>query len=181
MAGENQDACPVDHNARQAWLEQARVAEASRSGASAAAKCPVDHRDAQSPKSWGQTLSSYLPWGSTKPTTSHADTPPLSSQPGLGTDRIISSIPRSTSNPEACPVDHGASANSEIESGSHESGNWVYPSEKMFFEAMRRKGYDARTADMKTVVPIHNAVNERAWKEIREWEQPYLTESKYVE
>ena len=44
----------------------------------------------------------------------------------------------------------------------------------MFFDAMRRKGYSPEETDMKTVVPIHNAVNERAWKEIREWEAPYL-------
>lgn len=43
---------------------------------------------------------------------------------------------------------------------------------------MKRKGYDARSADMKTVVPIHNAVNERAWAEISKWEEPYLAESK---
>lgn len=47
----------------------------------------------------------------------------------------------------------------------------------MFFDAMKRKGYDARETDMKTVVPIHNAVNERAWKEIKEWEEPYLAQS----
>lgn len=46
---------------------------------------------------------------------------------------------------------------------------------------MKRKGYDARVADMKTVVPIHNAVNERAWQQIKEWEAPYLEQSKYVQ
>lgn len=57
----------------------------------------------------------------------------------------------------------------------------MYPSEKMFFEAMKRKGYSNTDAkEMKTVVPIHNAVNERAWKEIREWERPWGAESKYV-
>jgi cytochrome c heme-lyase len=50
----------------------------------------------------------------------------------------------------------------------------------MFFDAMRRKGFDARETDMRTVVPIHNAVNERAWKEIREWEAPYLAQSRYI-
>lgn len=50
----------------------------------------------------------------------------------------------------------------------------------MFFDAMKRKGYDARVADMKTVVPIHNAVNERAWEQIKEWEAPYLAKSRYV-
>lgn len=71
-------------------------------------------------------------------------------------------------------------ANHEIESGVDPSGKWVYPSEKMFFEAMKRKGYDARVADMKTVVPIHNAVNERAWREIVEWEEPYLAGTRCV-
>ena len=71
-------------------------------------------------------------------------------------------------------------ANSEKESGVSESGNWIYPSEKMFFEAMKRKGYSSEAKDMKTIVPIHNAVNEKAWKEIKEWERPYGSEEKYV-
>ena len=70
----------------------------------------------------------------------------------------------------------------------------MYPSQRMFFEAMKRKGHavvtgavdgkkDGATAstaagalpeDMAAVVPIHNAVNERAWKLIREWEAPYV-------
>lgn len=61
-----------------------------------------------------------------------------------------------------------------------EGGNWIYPSEKMFFEAMKRKGHSSEAADMKTIVPIHNAVNERAWKEIKEWERPWGSEEKYV-
>lgn len=182
----NNDACPVDHKAREVWLAQARAAEASKKSTStpapAAAACPVDHSAAAATaKSWSQTFTSYLPWSSSSaaapsPASPQAPNP----RAGLDTDRVVSSIPRSTSNPEACPVEHGASANAEIETGSHASGNWVYPSEKMFFEAMQRKGYDARTADMKTVVPIHNAVNERAWKEILEWEKPYTEASKYV-
>ncbi|KAL2156849.1 hypothetical protein VTH06DRAFT_3065 [Thermothelomyces fergusii] len=39
---------------------------------------------------------------------------------------------------------------------------------------MRRKGHRAAAEDMKTVVPIHNAVNERAWAEILKWEAPYV-------
>lgn len=47
----------------------------------------------------------------------------------------------------------------------------------MFFDAMRRKGFtDTQVGDMKTVVPIHNAVNERAWAEIKTWEAPYAGE-----
>uniref|UniRef100_L2FDC0 Holocytochrome c-type synthase n=1 Tax=Colletotrichum fructicola (strain Nara gc5) TaxID=1213859 RepID=L2FDC0_COLFN len=76
--------------------------------------------------------------------------------------------------PTTLQSSHGAPSNNEQETGADAAtGNWVYPSEKMFFEAMKRKGHDTRAADMRTVVPIHNAVNERAWKEIKEWEVPY--------
>ena len=42
-------------------------------------------------------------------------------------------------------------------------GAWVYPSDQMFYNAMRKKGYEPREEDMRTVVAIHNAVNERTW------------------
>ncbi|KAH6874733.1 cytochrome c/c1 heme-lyase [Thelonectria olida] len=193
MADSNASACPVDHKTRDAWIAQARDAEAQKPQAQAPpaqpAGCPVDHtaRAAES-KSWTQTLTSYIPWGSSSTSTPApaASSTPTPVQKGLGTDRTVSTIPRTSGNPAVCPVDHTASAtaappkpaNHEMESGMDPSGNWVYPSEKMFFDAMKRKGYDARVADMKTVVPIHNAVNERAWKEIKEWEAPYLTASK---
>ncbi|KAF8228948.1 cytochrome c and c1 heme-lyase [Tricholoma matsutake] len=48
--------------------------------------------------------------------------------------------------------------------------NWVYPSEAQFFAAMARKNHNPQPTDMKTIVPIHNAVNERAWAEIMKWE-----------
>lgn len=182
-----EDACPVDHKTRDAWLAHARAAEASKQSQSEQTQqstCPVDHAPKTS-SSWTQTISSYI-WSSPSPATAlPANHPaiPSSAASGLETSRVTSTIPRSLATPEECPVDHGASANpsnAEIESGADASGNWVYPSEKMFFEAMKRKGYDAREVDMKTVVPIHNAVNERAWQHIREWEAPYLAESKCV-
>ncbi|KAK6098484.1 Cytochrome c1 heme lyase [Batrachochytrium dendrobatidis] len=67
----------------------------------------------------------------------------------LDTDREVSTIPMG---------------------GSHSGSNWIYPSEQMFFNAMRRKSWDAKEDDMKVIVPIHNAVNERCWKQILEWE-----------
>ena len=48
---------------------------------------------------------------------------------------------------------------------------WIYPSERMFFEAMKRKNHKPNAEDMSAIVPIHNAVNERAWKEICDWEK----------
>ena len=66
----------------------------------------------------------------------------------LNTQREVSSIPR----------------------GGVEGQQWMYPSEQQFYNAMRRKGYDADAASMPYVVQIHNAVNERTWKEVRQWE-----------
>jgi len=47
----------------------------------------------------------------------------------------------------------------------------------MFFNAMKRKSWDPQASDMKTIVPIHNAVNERAWAEIKAWEAGRGSES----
>lgn len=168
-------ACPVDHKTRDAWIEQSRALEAQKAAAAPPpSACPVDHTAKPPAKSWSQSITSYF-WSS--PAAAPEASPV---KRGLETDRVISSIPRTTS---VCPVPHDKPApekpaNHEMESGLDPSGNWVYPSEKMFFDAMKRKGYDARVADMKTVVPIHNAVNERAWKEILDWEKPYLADSK---
>ncbi|KAF9472777.1 cytochrome C1 heme lyase [Pholiota conissans] len=91
---------------------------------------------------------------------------------------------------DACPVDHTARStwarflssapgdpvfplSEERETSSipkAADGNWVYPSEAQFFKAMARKNHDPQPADMKSIVPIHNAVNERAWAEILKWE-----------
>jgi len=40
----------------------------------------------------------------------------------------------------------------------------------MFFDALSRKAHAPNAADMAAVVPIHNAVNERAWQLIKGWE-----------
>ena len=98
--------------------------------------------------------------------------------PHLSTDREISSIPR------AAPTSHdrhlntaeaaALPANSERDTGHDRiSGNWIYPSQHMFFEAMKRKGHAPTAEDMQTIVPIHNAVNERAWSAIQRWEGAY--------
>ena len=47
---------------------------------------------------------------------------------------------------------------------------WQYPSEQMFFNAMKRKGWDAKEEDMPAIVAIHNGVNERAWHQVCQYE-----------
>ncbi|KAG5462081.1 MAG: cytochrome c/c1 heme-lyase [Olpidium bornovanus] len=113
----------------------------------------------------------------------------------LSTRRELSTIPMavethappapapssSSSSGSGCSSATTASATGPLDDASSPSGKkkndasrvWVYPSEQMFFNAMRRKSWDPREEDMKVVVPIHNAVNERCWKEILEWESAH--------
>jgi cytochrome c heme-lyase len=185
------DACPVDHKTREAWLAQAKAQQQQQQHTQATRSLPQQTPVSSKSQSastqtqgWTSSLLSYLPF--TSPTTHPISSPSISASelsssnhqqpqaPSLNTSRVVSSIPRTAApGPSTCPANH------ERETGSDkDTGNWIYPSEKMFFDAMRRKGHDATSSDMKTVVPIHNAVNERAWKEIREWEEPYTGEGK---
>ncbi|MCJ1475213.1 Cytochrome c1 heme lyase [Lambiella insularis] len=149
MAGPKDEppiSCPIDPAARIAWLEKNQQA---RPFTSTAPQTPIP--------------------------TSAQQSRILKTRP-LASDREVSTIPRAdptvsttTPNPSSPKV-----ANNGQETGSDgKSGNWIYPSERMFFEAMKRKNYDPVATDMSTIVPIHNAVNERAWKEIKDWESRY--------
>lgn len=156
-ASASAEVCPIDHQSREAWLEQAR-----KTGQGP----PIPH---PLPPSSSPTSPRPIPAGescdSSQMDQSIRSPGLLRSRLGLGTDREISTIPRATSTPSDGP------ANNEVESGKDKSGNWVYPSEQMFFDAMKRKNYDPQARDMQSIVPIHNAVNERAWKEILDWEK----------
>ncbi|KAK4120484.1 hypothetical protein N657DRAFT_648980 [Parathielavia appendiculata] len=176
QAGEDAK-CPVDHKTRELWLQQAQQERAAQSAAAAATtqsvRTPPTSTAAQQPhqsttsswSSWLRLPSFYRPQAHSAEPTQKLPPP----RPQLDESRVVSSIPRSSNpGPSACPV------NDEQETGSSATGHWVYPSEKQFFEAMKRKGHEAAAADMKTVVPIHNAVNERAWAEILKWEAPYV-------
>ncbi|KAI1175006.1 cytochrome c/c1 heme-lyase [Nemania sp. FL0916] len=173
------ESCPVDHGAREVWTQHARAAAAS-----------MESRPTQTstPTTTSSSWSSYLPripfLSSTEPTPTSPSPPAHGTQnssnaPHLGLDREVSTIPRTTTTTPS-PIgssDHTvpSPANNEQETGADKTtGNWIYPSERMFFDAMKRKGHDPRAADMRTVVPIHNAVNERAWLEIKAWEAPYI-------
>ncbi|GLC53213.1 hypothetical protein PLESTB_000720400 [Pleodorina starrii] len=82
---------------------------------------------------------------------------------GLGTQRQTSNIPMAP--PDKLPP--------------HQQGGqdfWVYPSEHMFYNAMKRKGWDPQAEDMRSVVAIHNGVNERAWREVMAWERLHCDE-----
>lgn len=135
--------CPIDPAARAAWLEKAKQARQD-----SAPQTPI-------------TIPQQPRLRKTRP---------------LASDREVSTIPRAdptlsttTPNPSSFKP-----ANNEQETGADvKSGNWIYPSERMFFEAMKRKNYEPVATDMATIVPIHNAVNEKAWAEIKEWERRF--------
>ena len=55
--------------------------------------------------------------------------------------------------------------------------NWTYPSPKMFYEAIKRKGWQPPEQDIENVVKIHNVVNERCWQEILKWEKEFHPET----
>lgn len=78
----------------------------------------------------------------------------------LPTERMVSSIPMGNEKPHH----------------QDEGERWQYPSQQMFYNAMKRKGWDPKEEDMPAVVAIHNTVNERVWEEIRGWEKRHEKE-----
>lgn len=145
---------------------------------SAAATCPVDHKTREA---WLQQQ---------KQASADENAPKTKLQRPLSTDREVSTIPRAfdpASNPSGAPAEcpspyaasHGTPSNAEAETGHDKAtGNWIYPSEKQFFEALVRKGNTPASTNsaselatsVASIIPIHNAVNERAWKQILDWE-----------
>lgn len=153
------DECPVDHQTRKTWLEQAGTATedglptSSTSGAGGFA-----------------SLASTTTQDSTSDTSS-SSTPELKNLPKLSTSRVISSIPRGTGPSSLLePGTNNPLPPPTIDSESSPE-KWVYPSEHQFFLAMLRKNHNPQPKDMSTIVPIHNAVNERTWGEVLKWEE----------
>ncbi|WVQ82175.1 hypothetical protein IAT38_004303 [Cryptococcus sp. DSM 104549] len=145
-ASASADKCPVDHTTRQAWLANANAGSSS-------------------PHPFNPSASTSSPTASSS-----------RSQANLSPERVVSSIPRGSgpSSPQNNPV--GPSPEGHAPAHQDAEGNWVYPSEQQFFNAMLRKKHSPRAEDMRTVVPIHNAVNEKAWEEVLKWESPFGSE-----
>ena len=155
--GSTADKCPVDHS------QFSRSVEGD--------KCPVDHKTRSTWTGLSGLFGSSSSGSSTSPSVSGASTSPTnnsnaSGAPSLGTAREVSSIPRFSSSSSS------SSSSPNAPPGETEGEkNWVYPSEAQFFSAMARKNHSPRPDDMRVIVPIHNAVNERCWGEVLKWEQ----------
>jgi cytochrome c heme-lyase len=97
-----------------------------------------------------------------------SQSPHSSQRSALPNERTLSSIPRSL-DPSV-----GGGAKGEAAAGScphaGEDDKWVYPSPQQFHNALLRKGKGAPEEHVETMVQIHNFLNERAWDEVRKWE-----------
>lgn len=51
-----------------------------------------------------------------------------------------------------------------------DSTTWMYPSPRMFYNALKRKGFDTEPEDIESMVQVHNFLNEAVWQEVEEWE-----------
>jgi cytochrome c heme-lyase len=109
----------------------------------------------------------------------------------LRNERIISSIPRDLEiGSEKCQCPHILNKRQDQDQNKNscplnDNGsnnlNWVYPSPKMFWEAMNKKGTlpphlkdpssEATKEEIDWIVTIHNVVNEQCWQEVCKWEK----------
>jgi hypothetical protein len=57
-------------------------------------------------------------------------------------------------------------------------GTWSYPSEQMFWNALKRKNKSNHVSehDIEAVIRIHNGTNERAWLNVMEWEKCFKSQ-----
>lgn len=144
--------------------------ESQASDDSSSGKCPVDHKNSSlwkvlgiaskeplSPKD--QELQQKNLPASLEEAAKHAQTPHPGQRLPLSTHRAESSIPRGEA--EETPH-HQLGA---------ETSRWVYPSEQQVFNAMKRKGWEGvEEESIPSFLQIHNSVNERSWRLLREWE-----------
>ncbi|KLT44224.1 cytochrome c and c1 heme-lyase [Cutaneotrichosporon oleaginosum] len=132
----------------------------------AGATCPVDE---EARATWLKVSEDAAHPLKAAPAAPSAPAPAPASAPSptgrLSAEREVSSIPRASSATYAHAPEQAARP-----ADGEDTGNWVYPSEQQFFNAMMRKNHNPRAADMRTIVPIHNAVNEKAWEEVLMWE-----------
>ncbi|KAG2734989.1 hypothetical protein G9P44_001203 [Scheffersomyces stipitis] len=176
MGQEEQPKCPVDHTTREAWLQKTsgsipadhhKIDSVSKTNTTEdQPKCPVDH---SARSVWANKVSVSVP-----DAIEIDASKPGASNEGCSSDTLSSVAADSAiaSNVDL-PIERATSSIPRTAAGS----NWVYPSQKQFYDAMKRKKWNPEAKDMETIVPIHNAVNERAWIHILNWERSNYDEA----
>lgn len=192
---EEQPKCPVDHKTREIWIQKSKESQAAQQK-----KIKVQNSQSnliQTQTSW--TWKNIL-WASQSSNTLNKNTtvsvcpvphpsgadipsdhPPVSGMPMTYTRSEPESIECSSDEiDQSIITPASAVAGSKLLSQdrtissiprTNADSNWVYPSEKQFFNAMLRKNWSPEEKDMKTVVPLHNMVNEIAWMYVLNWEK----------
>ena len=173
-------ACPVDPKTRSIWLQQAQ-SRAQKQPDLPASHPPIPRAPQQQqqppppPPSSNPLPGSSLECSSDRISQSPTHPPTTTKTPRpLSQERAISSIPRTIPSPQTPTPSSTPPSNAETETGPHPSGNWIYPSETQFFNAVMSKQTtsdpNALLSSISHIIPIHNAVNERAWSLVRSWE-----------
>lgn len=165
----NGEGCPVDHSAKKPssswnpleWFSK-NVEPPEEKRIEKKGECPVKHNQVDACPVKHSGGSSFALPASIEESARHAQTPHPDQRVPLSTHRVVSTIPRADELREEPLAAHQPG----------EGSKWVYPSEQQFYNAMRRKGWDGvDETTIPLVVRIHNSVNEKAWNEVRRWEQ----------
>ena len=174
--------CPIDHaqtipsttlpSSRSSWNPSTWFSSTAKPTSTSLAKsvlenssagCPVQHEQRPGcPVDHSGSTPVHLP-ASLEAAARHPQSPHPDQRIPLSTHRVISSIPRADELRDEKTVAPHQPA---------EESKWVYPSEQQFYNAMRRKGWDGiDESTIPDVVYIHNAVNERGWRDVMRWER----------
>lgn len=152
---EERSGCPVKHEKQQQPTQEREGCPVQHDQATKQdSGCPVKHESTSSSGSTEPTPEVYNVYGqridptNMMPYNPNQDPNDAQRYP-LPQDRVQSTIPK----------------------GGTE-GTWLYPSEQMFFNALRRKGKgeDVHEGDVAAIVAIHNNMNERAWAQVEHYE-----------
>jgi cytochrome c heme-lyase len=86
---------------------------------------------------------------------------------------MMPAVPQQAPSPDQAGALSTSRVRSSIPKGGTSAETWLYPSPQMFYNALMRKGKAEGVSenDMDVVVSIHNAMNEKAWKLLLEWEE----------
>lgn len=161
--------CPIEHDLREVWETKMRNLEPSP------AKLPHESRppnqDPSSPQTCPVSHHARENWLKSVFVAAKTSFEAVEEKKGCSSDQLLRE-PVCTTSAEL-PTEREISSIPKTDTHT----NWIYPSQKQFFEAMKRKNWSPQASDMQTVIPIHNQVNEIAWRHIQEWERALIQET----
>lgn len=171
------DKCPVNHEQQAASFPSGH----SQNGANQSNipnECPMSENYQATQTKRVATATSKIEYPSECPMSQQ-----LAGSTGSHQDELIDSTNMMPVHPNQTPEPgqpFDLSKNRQVSSipRADTGHNWVYPSEQMFWNAMRKKGWNKtdvegnpiEAKDLTDIIRIHNVNNELAWKEVLKWE-----------